>query len=98
MSNAAPSDQLSITRALEIVKNSEDGHVHSSVNAVLERAIGDVWQRIQAQPTTYIMGRDEFAVFNYYRSRFRDSRIAQQAVARFWDHFRGDPSHVTGGR
>ena len=96
--NSTGPDQLTVANALEIVKNSEDGQVHPSISAVLERAIGEVWQRIQAQPTTYVMGRDEFAVFNYYRSRFRDSRIAQQAVARFWDHFRGDPSQVTGGR
>ena len=91
-------DQLTVAGALEIVKNSEDGQVHPSISALLERAIGEVWQRIQAQPTTYVMSRDEFAVFNYYRSRFRDSQVAQQAVARFWDHFRGDASQVTGGR
>ena len=91
-------DQLTVANALEIVKNSEDGQVHPSVSAILERAIGEIWRRIQAQPTTYVMGREEFAVFNYYHSRFRDSRIAQQAVARFWDHFRGDASQVTGGR
>jgi hypothetical protein len=97
MGSTAPV-QLTVASALEIVKNSEDGQVHPSVSAILERAIGEVWQRIQAQPTSYVMGRDEFAVFNYYRGRFRDSRVAQQAVARFWDHFRGDASLVAGGR
>ena len=92
------SDQLTVANALEIVQNTEDGQVHPSVSAILERAIGEIWRRIQAQPTTYVMGREEFAVFNYYRSRFRDSRVAQQAVARFWNHFRGDASQVTGGR
>ena len=90
--------QLTVARALEIVRNNEEGQVHPSVTAVLEKAIGDIWRRIQAQPTTYIMNRDEFAVFNYYRNRFKDSQVAQQAVARFWNHFRGDASQVNGGK
>ena len=90
--------QLTVARALEIVRNNEEGQVHPSVTAVLEKAIGDIWRRVQAQPTTYIMSRDEFAVFNYYRNRFKDSQIAQQAVARFWNHFRGDASQVNGSK
>ena len=97
MSSTVPA-QLSVASALEIVKNSEDGQVHPSVSAILERAIGEVWRRIQAQPTTYVMGREEFAVFNYYRSRFQNNPVAQQAVARFWNHFRGDASQASNGR
>lgn len=89
---------LTVARALEIVRNNEEGQVHPSVNVVLERAIGEIWRRIQAQPTSYVMNRDEFAVFNFYRTRFKDSPVAQQAVARFWNHFKGDASQVNGGR
>lgn len=90
--------QLTVAKALDIVRNNEEGQVHPSVTTVLEKAVGDVWRRIQAQPTTFVMNRDEFAVFNYYRNRFKDSHLAQQAVARFWNHFRGDASQLNGSR
>lgn len=92
------SSQITLAKALDIVRNNEEGQVHPSVTAVLEKALGDVWRRIQAQPSTYVMSRDEFAVFNYHRNRFKDSQVAQQAVARFWNHFQGDPSQINGGR
>ena len=92
------SGQLTVARALEIVRNNEEGQVHPSVNVVLERAIGEIWRKIQAQPTSYVMSRDEFAVFNFYRTRFKDSQVAQQAVARFWNHFKGDASQVNGSK
>ena len=92
------SSQLTVARALEIVRNNEEGQVHPSVTAVLEKAVAEIWRKIQAQPTSYAMSRDEFAVFNFYRNRFKDSQVAQQAVARFWNHFRGDTTHVNGSR
>ena len=98
MAEGGSSSQLTVARALEIVRNNEEGQVHPSVTAVLERAIGDIWRKIQAQPTSYVMGREEFAVFNFYRNRFKDSQIAQQAVARFWNHFRGESLQINGSR
>ena len=91
-------DPLTVASALEFIKNNEDGQIHPSVNAVLERAFGEIWQRIQAQPNTYIMTRDEFTIFNRYRARVSGLRVAQQAVARFWNHFQGSPSEVGGSR
>ncbi|KAL8916218.1 MAG: hypothetical protein Q9172_006398 [Xanthocarpia lactea] len=90
----ATTSQLTPAKALEIARNSEDGLVPPSVTAVLERAIGELWQRIQAQPTTYVMSKEEFVVFNYYRSRFANIPTAQQAVARFWNNFQGSSHGV----
>lgn len=89
--------QLTPAKALEIAKNCEDGSVPPSVTAVLERAVSDLWRRIQTQPTTYVMNKEEFVVFNYYRSRFANVAIAQQAVARFWNNFQGDSTDIDGG-
>ncbi|KAI4199339.1 MAG: hypothetical protein LQ346_002576 [Caloplaca aetnensis] len=89
--------QLTPAKALEIAKNCEDGSVPASVTAVLERAISELWQRIQAQPTTYVMNKEEFIVFNYYRGRFANVAAAQQAVARFWNNFQGDTAEIDGG-
>ncbi|KAL9590837.1 MAG: hypothetical protein Q9203_000383 [Teloschistes exilis] len=86
--------QLTPAKALEIAKNCEDGSVPPTVTAVLEKAIGELWQRIQYQPMTYVMSKEEFVVFNYYRSRFANVPIAQQAVARFWNNFQGDSTEV----
>lgn len=91
-------DHLTVARALEIIRTSEDGQVPSSVNAVLERTLGEIWHRIQMEPATYVMTKDEFTIFNRYRARFSTNRLAQQAVARFWNHFQGDPSEVDGRR
>ncbi|MCJ1270677.1 hypothetical protein MMC22_010574 [Lobaria immixta] len=91
-------DQLTVARALEIIRTSEDGQVPSSVNAVLERTLSEIWHRIQTEPATYVMTKDEFTIFNRYRARFNANRLAQQAVARFWNHFQGDLSEIEGRR
>ena len=92
------SNQLTVKRALEIARNGEDRPLDPAVSAVLERAISEIWQRIQAQPNTYILSKDEFAVFNYFRSRFTFSDVARRAVQRFWDNFEGDTSGIDGYR
>lgn len=95
--NTGTTSQLTPAKALEIAKNSEDGSIPPYVTAVLERAIDELWRRIQAQSTTYVMNKEEFIVFNYFRGRFTNSTAAQQAVARFWNNFQGDTSDVDGG-
>lgn len=88
------SNQITVARALDMIRNSDDGQVPSSVNAVLERALGEIWNRISLQPNSYVMSRDEFTIFNRYRSRFDSNRVAQQAVARFWNNFQGSRSEI----
>ena len=95
--NTAAASQLTPAKALEIARNSEDGSVPPSVIAVLERAIGEIWRRIQAEPTSYVMLKEEFVVFNYYRSRFANMPTAQHAVARFWNNFKGNSYEVDSG-
>ncbi|MCJ1451215.1 hypothetical protein MMC28_001551 [Mycoblastus sanguinarius] len=92
------SNQLTQARALQIAKDSQSGQIPPPVTALLERNIGDLWRRIQAQPTTYIMSKDEYAVFNYYQGRYQNDRVGQQAVARFWNHYKGEGSQVDGAR
>lgn len=92
------SNQLTVASALEIAKDNQNGQIPPAVTQMLERNIGDIWRRIQAQPSTYIMTREEFAVFTYYRSRYDNNAVAQQAVARFWNHYNGDTPRVDGAR
>jgi hypothetical protein len=83
---------LTVTKALEIAKENQNGQVPPNVSAMLERKIGDIWRKIQAQPSTYVMSREEFSVFTYYRARYDNNRVAQDAVARFWSNFKGETS------
>jgi len=84
---------LTVQRALDIARNSEGG-VDPVISNYLEKSILEVWARLHAQPNTYILSKDEFALFNYFRARFASSDIAQRAVKRFWDHYEGDPNAV----
>lgn len=92
------SNQLTVANALEIAKENQNGQIPPAVTQMLERTIGDIWRRIQAQPSTYVMKKEEFAVFTYYRSRFDNNAVAQQAVARFWNHYKVDSPRVDGAR
>ena len=89
-------NQISVPKALELVRNSETGEVHPSVDATLERAIGTLWNRIKADPNRYVMTKDEFAVFNYFRARFSGDETARKAVGRFWNNHKGEGSHTNG--
>lgn len=82
-----------VCKALEIARESTDGYVEPKINDILEAAISDVRRRLEAQPDTYVLSRDEFALFNYYRrSKFNDSplaqKIAQTATERFWNNYK----------
>ena len=80
---------LTLAKALEIAKENQNGPVPTPVTTMLEKKNSEIWRRIDAQPNTYVMSQEEFSVFNYYRSRYDNSRVAQDAVARFWSHYKG---------
>ena len=82
-------DGLTLRQALEIVRNSEDTEVDQSVLAFLERAFAEIWRRLQAQPDSYLLSRDEFACFNFFQDRHRGSELAQKAIQRYWNHTQG---------
>lgn len=87
-------DDLRVRQALDRARTSEDGHIDSRTSDILEDAIAELWRRVQMQPDSYVLDRDEFALFNYFRERFRGSTVAQRAVERFWNSYRGDDAGV----
>lgn len=91
-STAMSKDLAGIRQALERARNCEDGTVDPQTTAVLEAAITELWTRIQADPDSYVLSRDEFALFNYFLERYRGSAVAQRAVARFWNNYHGSPN------
>ena len=83
MSNSAV-----VAQALRRVRDSEPGQAPQDALNIIEKAIGELWQRIRARPDSYIMTRSEFALFNYFRARYSqgaNDSIARRAITRYWD-------------
>lgn len=80
------SQNITVAQALEIARDSAEGAQDPTVLYILEAAITDIWGKIQAYPSSYVMTRDEFAIFNYFQGRFEGERLATAAKKRYWDH------------
>lgn len=74
---------LDAQRALDIARNTE-GDLDPRISDFLELKLSQLWTRLQAEPDKYILTKDEFAVFNFFISRFRGSETAEKAISRFW--------------
>ncbi|GIK02655.1 hypothetical protein Aspvir_006714 [Aspergillus viridinutans] len=96
--SAAPTDGSNVREALERARNCEPDAVDRRTTAILEAAITNLWQRIQNAPDSYVLDGDEFALFNYFRGRYRHNRIAQLAVERFWNNYRGNSASSDGSK
>lgn len=75
-----------VTQALESARDTPEGAQDPTVVRILEAAVTDIWRKIEAQPASYVMTRDEFAVFNYFQGRFTGQEFATAARKRYWDH------------
>lgn len=82
---AAPT---TVAQALEVARDSPGGADDPTVSAILEAALAAILRRIQARPASYVMTREEFAVFNYFQHRFQGDGLATAARKRYWDHLR----------
>ncbi|PKX94491.1 uncharacterized protein P174DRAFT_441783 [Aspergillus novofumigatus IBT 16806] len=96
--SATPADRSNVRQALERARNCEPDAVDRNTSAILETAIANLWQRIQDAPDSYVLNGDEFALFNYFRVRYRGNRIAQLAVERFWNNYRGNSASSDGSK
>jgi hypothetical protein len=79
---------LDVQKALEIARNSE-GAVDTTVRDFLDQKWLEVWKALETEPETYVLDKDEFAVFNFFRNRSLSSPLAQSAIRRFWDNHSG---------
>lgn len=75
-----------VADALEAARESFEGAQDPNIVNILECAIASIWGKIEALPTSYVMTRDEFAVFNYFQTRFEGRQLAVAARKRYWDH------------
>ncbi|KAK8044690.1 hypothetical protein PG993_004714 [Apiospora rasikravindrae] len=78
-----------VAQALEIARESPDGAKDPVVSSILENALVQIWTKVQAQPDSYVMSRDEFAVFNFFQYRFTGNKVAIAARKRYWDNTTG---------
>ena len=81
----ATAETNEVAQALEIARESPDGAKDPVVSSILEGALGQIWTRVQAQPDSYVMSRDEFAIFNFFQHRFEGNKVAIAARRRYWD-------------
>ncbi|TQS34055.1 hypothetical protein Golomagni_05577 [Golovinomyces magnicellulatus] len=75
-----------VMQALEIARESEDGATDPVVAKMLDQALDTVWDKVQAQPESYIMSHDEFSLFNYFQHRFIGDNLAVLARRRYWEN------------
>ncbi|KAK8014179.1 hypothetical protein PG990_007475 [Apiospora arundinis] len=78
-----------VAQALEIARESPDGAKDPVVSSILENALIQIWDKVKAQPDTYVMSREEFAVFNFFQHRFAGNQTAIAARRRYWDNTTG---------
>jgi hypothetical protein len=75
-----------VEQALEIARDSPEGAADPTISSILDSALNQLWAKVQAAPDSYVMTRDEFAVFNYFQHRFTGNKMAIAARKRFWDN------------
>lgn len=81
-------DTAAVRQALELARESPDGAQDPTIRKILEAAVTGLWGKVQDSPDSYVMDRDEFAVFNYFQHRFRGDSVATAARKRYWDNLR----------
>ncbi|KAH8699745.1 hypothetical protein BGZ61DRAFT_532221 [Ilyonectria robusta] len=86
--SARSAQDASVAQALEIARESPDGSSDPTISKILEGALAQIWGKVQAQPNSYVMTRDEFAVFNFFQHRFTGDKTAVSARKRYWDNAR----------
>ncbi|KAK2699617.1 hypothetical protein QWA68_002020 [Fusarium oxysporum] len=94
-SKHAVSRQDIVAQSLEIARESPEGASYPSIRQILESALEEIWTKVQDQPDSYVMTRDEFAVFNFFQHRFTGDTMAIAARKRFWGSLSVDSSEST---
>ncbi|KAI0540606.1 hypothetical protein GGR58DRAFT_460286 [Xylaria digitata] len=90
VSNSNKSITEDVIEALEIARDSPEAASHGVIRDLLELALKGIWDSILADHR-YVMSRDEFAIFNFFQCRFRNSTIAMAARKRYWDNLSVSP-------
>ncbi|RDA82340.1 hypothetical protein CP532_6083 [Ophiocordyceps camponoti-leonardi (nom. inval.)] len=80
------SQQQVVAQALTMARESDDEVLDPVVFEILDNALRQTWAKVMARPSTYIMTRDEFSLFNFYQHLFVGNPVAVAARKRYWDN------------
>lgn len=83
-----------MAEALEIARDMPDGARDPMISGILESALTQLWDRITAQPETYVMSTGELDLFNFYQHRFVGNKLAFTASKNFWVNYRPPQAFV----
>jgi hypothetical protein len=83
-----PVSLAAVAEALEIARESPDGEQDPTIRKILDDELARIWAKVEAQPTSYVMTREEFGVFNFFQHRFKNNEKAIAARRRYWDNAR----------
>lgn len=79
--------QEKVAAALELARECPEGVARDDcMRTLLDEALAESWQRVLDAPDTYVMARDEYAVFNFFQHLFEGNPLAVKARARFWNN------------
>lgn len=82
---SSASQNLTVAQALEIARDYHPEQTRDTrVVQILDTAVAQIWGKLQAAPQSYILTREEFAVFNFFQHRFEGEAIAVEARKRYW--------------
>jgi hypothetical protein len=79
---------LDTQTALQILRDTEDDNVPQAVEIFVERELRVIVQSLEAAPDSYLLTKDEFALFNFYRHRYANEQFTESAISRFWSTHR----------
>ena len=97
-SDAQAIGNLTYQSALDIARNTE-GALDLRAKKYLDRAVTEIWMKMESSRNQYIFSPAEFAVFNHFIQDYKDHADAERAIDRYWlvvrmDH--GRKSQSTG--
>ena len=75
--------EAGVIDALELARDSSDGVQDPAVGKILEQALSLILAKTQEQPKSYVMTRNEFAIFNFFQHRFTSNTIAVMSRKRY---------------
>ncbi|KAF3058576.1 hypothetical protein GL218_05428 [Daldinia childiae] len=81
-----------VLMALSLARDLPDAFKNPKIETILKEALNRIWLKLLTMPS-YVMTRNEFAVFNFFQDLDLDSTlvaIAINARARYWDETHGD--------
>ncbi len=83
-------DEATLRRYAQQIQDNPGGRDPPRVVMdALRHEFRDIWRKIQAAPTTYVMTDLEFKILNCFHGEVTNPRLAQGAIRRYWDNPRG---------